>query len=177
MLRLLTLLALTAISCSAALLPAQSVQLADGRVLLVNVEEATGEGLRVRRLDNGGMLDLRWDHLTAASATTVKRKFDLIGDGQDEIMVRADEVSYLSNGTRQSIIGRITDATGDPLIVQVKGVPYRVPRRNLKGARKVEVPATQVFTKEEFYTEQLGKHAPGKSADKHMLLEIGRAHV
>ncbi|MCK5940686.1 MAG: hypothetical protein KAI24_01855, partial [Planctomycetes bacterium] len=149
---------------------AQSVQLADGRVLLASVEQADGEGLRVRRLDNGGVLDLRWDHLSTASATNWKKKYDLIGDTQDEILVRATEVTYLSNGTRQTIIGRITDPSGDPLVVQAKGVPYPVPRRNLKGVRTIEVPATQVYTKEEFYTDAYGRHAPGEDANKHMLL-------
>ena len=149
---------------------AQSVQLADGRVLLASVEQADGEGLRVRRLDNGGVLDLRWDHLSTASATNWKKQFDLIGDQQDEVLVRATEVIYVSNGTRQAVIGRITDPSGDPLVVQAKGVPYPVPRRNLKGVRTVEVPATQVFTKDEFYSETLTRFAPGEDANKHMLL-------
>ncbi|HIE69037.1 MAG TPA: hypothetical protein EYP98_02130, partial [Planctomycetes bacterium] len=68
-------------------------------------------------------------------------------------MVLADEVHYETNGRNQSIIGRIIDATGDPLIVQVKGVPYRIARSDLKRAQKVEVPAIQVFTKDEFYQD------------------------
>lgn len=166
---LITVLA-TLASLASVSLTAQSVQLSDGRMLLASVEDADGEGLRVRRLDNGGVLELRWDHLSTASATKWKRKFDLMGESQDEILVRADEVIYLNNGTRQSIIGRITDATGDPLIVQSKGVPYRVPRNNLQRVHKVEVPATQIFTKDEFYAVSKDKHAPGDSANKHMLL-------
>lgn len=166
----LTLLAAAAALLVSASGTAQSVQLSDGRVLLANVEEADGEGLRVRRLDNGGLLELRWDHLSTASATKWKRKFELVGDSQDEILVRADEVIYLNNGTRQSIIGRITDATGDPLVVQAKGVPYRIAKSNLEGVRKVDVPAGQVFTKDEFYAEYLGKHEPAENANKHILL-------
>jgi hypothetical protein len=168
--RFLKSLLVTVTFLTGASLAAQSVQLADGRMLLASVEEANGEGLRVRRLDNGGVLELRWDHLSTASATKWKRKFDLMGDSQDEILVRADEVIYIHNGTRQSIIGRITDATGDPLVVQAKGVPYRVPRANLQRVHKVEVPAAQVYTQDEFYAVYLGKHAPGDSANKHMLL-------
>lgn len=149
---------------------AQSLQLADGRVLLANVEDADGDGLRVRRLDNGGLLELRWGHLSVASATNWKRKLNLIGDAQDELVVRADEVLYRSSGRAQSIIGRITDASGDPLIVQAKGVPYRIARRDLQGVRKVEVPAIQVYTKEEFYDEAFNRHQPGEQANKHMLL-------
>ena len=53
-----TLFAL-ALLCPTGLL-AQSLQLADGRMLLGEVVpgEVDGEGLRVRRLDNGGVLDV-----------------------------------------------------------------------------------------------------------------------
>ena len=79
-------------------LPGQTLQLADGKVLLAKVDGVPdGEGLRVKRLDNGGVLDLRWEHLTTSCANTIKRQFDLMGDTQDEILVRADEeVSYRS---------------------------------------------------------------------------------
>lgn len=165
-----SLMAAAAVSFACPTLTAQSVQLSDGRMLLATVEEADGEGLRVRRLDNGGVLELRWDHLSTASQTKWKQKFDLMGNTQDEIMVNADEVIYLNNGTRQSIIGHITDASGDPLVVTVKGVPYRVARNNLQRAHKVEVPATQVYTKDEFYAVYVAKHSPGDNANKHMLL-------
>jgi hypothetical protein len=149
---------------------AQTLQLADGRVMLASVEDADGEGLRVHRLDNGGYLELRWDHLSAASATVWKKKFGLIGDSDNEILVRADEVEYLQKGTRQSVIGRIIDPSGDPLIVQAKGVTYPIPRKDLQGAHKVEVPATQVYTKDEFYQLRLDELAPDDQAQDHMLL-------
>jgi hypothetical protein len=155
---------------ASALLPAQAVQLADGRLLLATVEEADGEGLRIRRLDNGGTLDLRWDHLSTASATEWKRKFDLVGETQDEILVRAEEVEYVRAGGKQTIIGRITNPQGDPLLVQVKGVLYPVPRNELGPVRKVEVPASQIFTKDEFYAMRRSEVQPGESADRHVLL-------
>ena len=165
-----TTLSLLGLVATTGSLAAQSLQLADGRVLLASVEDADGDGLRVRRLDNGGLLDLRWGHLSLASATKWKRKLNLIGDDNDELTVRADEVLYLHNGRRQSIIGRIIDAAGDPLVIQAKGVPYRIARRNLQGVRKTEVPAIQVFTKDEFYNDAMDRHAPSSNADKHMLL-------
>ncbi|MFK7739318.1 MAG: hypothetical protein AB8H80_03270 [Planctomycetota bacterium] len=161
---------LTMFAGAASALRAQSVQLADGRVMLANVIEADGDGLRVRRLDNGGMLDLRWDHLSVASSTQIKKKFELIGSGQDQLMARADEVRYLLSGTRQSVIGRIVNPTADPLVVSVKGVNYPVPRGNLLGVSKIDVPATQVYTKDEFYAEKLSEMVPGDKANRHMLL-------
>lgn len=153
-------------------LPAQALQMADGKVLLANVEDADGQGLRVRRLDNGGLLDLRWDHLSAASALAVKRRFDLAGDTQDEVLVRVTEVLYTQNGAKQTLIGKITDTTPEHLVVQSKGIQYRVKKTDLRdgGTRSVDVPVTQVLTKDEFYALRLAEMQPGSSADKHMLL-------
>lgn len=152
---------------------AQSLQLADGRLLLVEVESGsvTGDGLRVKRLDNGGVLDLRWDHLSAASAMAWKKKFDLAGDNQDEILVRVDEIDYsVGGGGKQSVIGRIVEQTADSIVVMSKGVPRTIKRSDLLGApRKIEVPVTQAYTRDEFYNEQLAQAQPGSDADKNLL--------
>ena len=151
---------------------AQSVQFADGRVLLVEVDPATvdGQGMRVKRLDNGGSLDLRWDHLSTASALHWKRKFDLVGDTQGELVMSADEVEYVLNGGKQTLLGRIVEQLPDALVVMVKGQPWKVRRTDLRAVRKVEAPVAQILTKEEYYVERLGAIQPGNDADKHVLL-------
>ncbi|MBP8299471.1 MAG: hypothetical protein KA020_03840 [Planctomycetes bacterium] len=150
---------------------AQSLQLADGKVLLAEVEGTPdGDGLRVRRLDNGGVLDLRWDHLSPTSALALKRLFDLAGDSQDgEVMERAEEVEYSVSGSRKTIIGKIVER-GKEIVVQQKGVLFRIPAGDVHQVRLVDVPATQVFTKDEYYTAKLAAASPGDKADKHALL-------
>jgi hypothetical protein len=153
--------------------PAQTLQLADGQLLLATVEAANEDGLSVRRLDNGGVLDLRWDHLAPASALKIKQAHALAGTDEQELMVTAYEVRYFRNGQPQTIIGRIHDAdrSGGELVVQLKGgQTTRIPIVDLAPLRKIEVPALQVYTKDEFYREREQLHAPGDSADKHMLL-------
>lgn len=163
------LLVCVAVLTGGALL-AQSVQLSDGRLLLATVTEASGDGLRVKRLDNGGTLDLRWDHLSPASADAWKRKFNLAGDAQDELLTRADEIEYLRDGTKQSLIGRISERTADAVVLMIKGQAIRVPARDIVAVRKVEAPVTQVYSKDEFYSERRAAHAPGDNADLHVLL-------
>src|SRR5688572_25599139 len=156
-----------------AALPAQAIQLADGRVLLgtIDRDEVDGEGLRVHRLDNGGVLDLRWDHLSSASAWALKRKFALVGESDDEVLTRAEEVSYMVQGSKQTVIGRITDRDATHLYVEAKGIKYKVPAADLVGSpRTIDVPVAQVFTKDEYYQELLTKQPPGGEADKHVLL-------
>ena len=149
---------------------AQTVQLANGQTLLATVEDANGDGLQVKRLDNGGVLDLRWEHLSAASALEIKRQFDLVGDSQDEVLVRAEEVTYTISGQPNRVLGKVVERTATHLVVMVKGVPYRVPVTELRGVRQVQVPVTQVFTKDEYYASRLAEDPPGDSADKHLLL-------
>jgi hypothetical protein len=149
----------------------QSLQLADGKVLLAKVTDANGEGCRITRLDNGGTLDLRWEHLSTASAVAIKRQFDLIGDTQDEILVRADELDYLVNGGKQTLVGKIVDRDDSQVIVvQQKGIQYRIPRSELRAVRHVEVPVAQVYTKDEFYEMHKAELQPGDAADRHILL-------
>jgi hypothetical protein len=149
---------------------AQALQLADGRLLLATVTEASGDGLRLKRLDNGGVLDLRWEHLSLASADAWKRKLNLLGDSQDELLTRADELEYLREGTRQSVIGRLVERTPDHYVVMVKGQGIRVPVRDVVAVRKVDAPVMQIFTKDEFYNDRLTAQPPGDNADLHVLL-------
>lgn len=154
---------------------AQTLQLADGRILLGQVADASGDGLHVRRLDNGGTLDLRWEHLSPDCALRVKREWGLAGEEQGEIMVSAVEVRYLAGGAPRTLIGKIVEPAGadlHTLAVQQKGVVYRIPRADLlaPGVRQLEVPVTQIYTLDEFYAERLASYAPGEDADQHILL-------
>ncbi len=149
---------------------AQTVQLVNGQTLLATVEDADGDGLRVKLLDNGGALDLRWEHLSAASALDIKRQFDLVGDSQDELLVQAEEVSYLVSGQPNRVLGKVVERTGTHIVVMQKGVPYRIPVAELRGMRTLQVPVSQIYTKDEYYAARLAEDPPGDSADKHVLL-------
>jgi len=149
---------------------AQSLQLADGKVLLADVTNADGEGLTVKRLDNGGQLELRWDHLSPTSALAVKKQWNLVGEAQDEVLVRADEVEYLLGGTKQTEFGRIVERTDKEIVVQRKGVSFRVPRADVRNVRQIDMPVTQVYTKDEWYAMKLADLKDATSADLHVTL-------
>jgi len=149
--------------------PAQTLQLADGKVLLAKVEQATGEGLRVKRLDNGGVLDLRWEHLAPAAALAVKKSWNLAGETQDELLERAEEVEFLVGGNRRTEIGKIVER-GSEIVLQRKGVQFRIPATEVRKVVQVDVPATQIYTKDEFYMAKRAQFAPGDQADEHLQL-------
>lgn len=153
-------------------LPAQTLQLADGNVLLAKVEDANGDGLHVKRLDNGGVLDLRWSHLTPECALRIKQEWNLASTSEDELTVNVQEVHYRLNGSPTTLIGKVVDSQNGILTVQCKGNQYRVPTAELigTGIRQVSVPVAQVYTLDEYYTERLSQDPPGDDADKHILL-------
>jgi hypothetical protein len=150
-------------------LACQTLQLADGQLLLAAVEEATGDGLRVRRLDNGGVLDLRWDHLAPECALRVKRVHNLAAEEQQEILVKAVEVRWSAEGSIRSEVGKLVDGPGTDKTVIRRGQQYIVPRKDLISIRELQVPVAQVYTKEEYYAARVGEVAPGEDADKHLL--------
>jgi hypothetical protein len=158
------------LSCAAgAPLAGQTLQLADGQLLLASVEEATGDGLRVRRLDNGGVLDLRWDHLAPECALRVQRVHNLAAEEQQEILVQAHEVRWSVEGSVRSEVGKIVDGPGTDIHFRRRGVQFSVPRRDLIAMRELQVPVAQIYTKEEYYGARLTELAPGDDADKHLL--------
>ena len=150
---------------------AQTLQMADGQVLLAQVEEAYGEGLRIKRLDNGGTLELRWDQLAPDCSRRIQQAYALVGDDQGEITVQASEVRYLLNGSPQTVLGILTDQqNATTMVVQQKGVQFRIPRTEVTGVRQIEVPVSQVFTPDEFYGKRLAEIAPAENADLHVQL-------
>lgn len=151
-------------------LPAQTLQLADGSVLLAKVEDATGDGLRVKRLDNGGQLDLRWSHLSPDCALRIKQSFNLASTSDDELTVSVHEVDYKHNGSPQVLIGKIVESGNGVVVVQNKGIQYRIPSTEITLLKAIEVPVTQVFTLDEYYTQRLSEVQPGNEADLHIRL-------
>lgn len=171
MMRSILFVCAAAVALLAPRLAAQTIQLADGKLILAVVEDQPdGDGLRVRRLDNGGLLELRWDQLAPAAALALKRKYDLAGETQDEVLVHADEVTYDVRGQKQSVIGKVTNYGIDSITVTQRGVQYTIKRTDLGPVRQIDVPVAQVYTKDEWYGIKLTDLKDAGSADQHIVL-------
>lgn len=162
-----SLVSMLALALSA---PTQTLQLKNGAVLIGEVQQAHEDGLTFLRLDNGGILELRWSHLSTECAGRIKELFNLASDEGDEVTVTADEVTYEISGVTHVVLGRLVDRTPTDIIVQRKGLRFPVPRSSIVVLREVQVPASEIFTVEEFYSGKLVEFAPGDDADKHVLL-------
>jgi hypothetical protein len=170
MIRSFATLVLTLLAFCCARAPAQVLQLVDGKLLLAQVEDANAENLHVKRLDNGGVLDLRWDQLTPECAGRVKEQFKLSTAAETQLTVTAQEVRFNKDGSTQTLIGKLIDDGSPILTLLQKGQQIRIPRQDIMGKPPVEVPVLQVYTKDEYYNMRLQEVAPGDNADNHKLL-------
>jgi hypothetical protein len=170
MIRSFATLVLTLLALCCARAPAQVLQLVDGKLLLAQVEDANADNLHVRRLDNGGVLDLRWDQLTPECAQRVKEQFKLSTAAETQLTVSAQEVRYNKDGSPQTLIGKLIDDGSPTLTLLQKGQQIRIPRQDILLKPTVEVPVLQVYTKDEYYNMRLQELAPGDNADAHKLL-------
>lgn len=157
--------------CLAAAAPAQVVQLADGHILAGEIQQVTGEGFVLTRADNGGQLQLRWEHLAIESAGEVKRLFDISVEDEGEVLVEAQVIKHMTqSGILREDIGRPTGGDGTVINLRMRGNTIAIPRRALRSIGTRRVPVAQIYTREEFYQEKLAEFAPGDDADRHILL-------
>ncbi len=169
-------LAVGAVLCGWA--PSQVIQLHSGEVLVGEVEDATGDGLSFRRLDNGGLLELRWQDLSAEAALRVRRLKGLVVEDEEEATIPADVVVYaLASGIQQEVVGILTSQTDSYMVLTIKGKELRIRRSALKRLRKRDVPVLQVYTRDGYLAAVIARHEPGEDADKHVVVaqELRRA--
>lgn len=165
-----TLLA-TMVALVAAAVPGQVVQLEGGQTLVGVVEDAHEDGLTLRRLDNGGKLELRWDQLSNESAGAIRTQFGLASDEEGEIMVRAEKIKFeLIGGGSNEVVGLVVDSNATTITMRRLGMDYPIPRAQIRRRSTVEVAASEIYTKTGFYDEVLAEYDPGDDADAHIRL-------
>ena len=130
-----------------------------------------------RRLDTGGLLELEWEHLTAASAERVKQQHGLIEASDEEFRIQADVLTYSAGGLLVEAIGILEDKGGDTVTLRRQGLEFKVRRKAIKNLQRRQVPVYDVYTEEGFYEWRLQEVEPGNDADRHVQLadELRRA--
>lgn len=155
----------------AAAAPAQTLQLRDGTLLVGKVQEATGNQLVFKRIDNGGILRLRWDQLTKASADTIKAREGLLVESDEVITVTADVLRIAPGGIApKEIVGRIIGEDDKSIIIRSRGSTLPVLRSTIKGRSQRQVAPSEIFTTDEYYLDLSQQMNPGDDADKHIQL-------
>ena len=127
------------------------LRLRSGDVLWGQIAEHDPDGLRFQRLDTSGVVRLPWSYLDPTEERTLRLRFGYVDSQTEELMTDADR-ALLSDGTE--VVGLITSRTDDLLWFKRSDSTFSVDKRRVASASTVQVPALDIFTKEELYQQK-----------------------
>jgi tetratricopeptide (TPR) repeat protein len=129
-----------------------------GVILDGGFDEATG--VRLRRDDNGGLLELRWDQILPDDVDAIKRAYGFIGDEPPPIQVRALRLN-VRNGS--SVTGIDGGRQGGVHVIYRRGVATQVPVETIESRETVVVDALEVENPAEAF-ERVRREQPPESS-------------
>ncbi|HKB15152.1 MAG TPA: hypothetical protein VKF62_03760, partial [Planctomycetota bacterium] len=146
--------ALLSLLLAAAPSRAEALRLRDGTLLFGEVLAHEESGVRVRRFDTGGVVDLRWEHLIPEEAERLREAYGYLDKENEGHRVLADRVR-IADGTE--IVGLIVENRPDVLVVRLRESTINVPKgRIVPPLDRIEVDALVVYTKDQLYNERRG---------------------
>ena len=129
------------------------LRMRDGGILWGSIVEHDEESLRFARLDTRGIVALRWSLLDPTEERELKARFGYDDAGSEELFVEADKL-YFVDGTER--VGLITERTASELWLKTADGRIPIPLQRLSGPTTVvQVPALDVYTKDELYQQKL----------------------
>jgi len=132
--------------------PATMLRLRSGEFLFGSIAGHDETGLRFRRLETGGELQLPWSFLDPEESARMRLELGYVESEAEELLVDADRIE-LANGTE--IIGRIVNRTEDHLWIKRAEGTVPIAKTLVKGAvTAVRAPALDLYTKEELYQQK-----------------------
>jgi hypothetical protein len=137
------------------------LRLYDGSILWGAIVGHDAETLHFERLDNGGRLEVPWSRLDPALSDELLEKYGYVDHSGDELYVETDWLK-LTDGTE--VIGQIVNRTPTELWVKTSTTIAPVPMLKIEGsALRIQVPALDVFTREELYQQELARLDPASA--------------
>lgn len=150
---------------------ADIITLQDGRILHVKVVETTDAGLTVERLDNGGKVTLRWEHLRDADRKRLRIQYGLEEEESEADLVMVGHRIY----PRQSDFtdGLVTGSDNEYFTMMVRGREERYRKDALrKPPEEREVSVFEVYTPEQLYQKKIAELAA--DADIEVIFEFAK---
>jgi hypothetical protein len=133
-------------------LPPMMLRLKTGDILFGSIVSHEPETLTFRRLDNDGVVQLAWSFLDPVEEGELRLRFGYVESQAEELTTDAERV-VLADGTE--IVGLIVNRTADHLWFKRAEGTIPIEKRRLRGgSTRVQVPALDIFTKEELYQQR-----------------------
>lgn len=140
------------------------IRLKNGMELQCEILECSEDaGLKIRRLDNGGILDLRWDHILDADVKAIKYARGYRSEEAQPILIRAKRL-WLRTGDYFVGIKAKSDKPG-MMCLRRQGKLYYFKPTEIREETFVEVEAKDVYTLEELYQQKLEEGLPESARD------------
>lgn len=117
-------------------------------------------GVKLRRDDNGGLLELRWDQILADDVESIKRSYGFIGDDPPPIQIQALKLNVRGG---RSLLGLDGGRQGTVHLLFKKGVATSVPLDSIESRETVIVDALEVENPPEAF-ERVRREEPPKTA-------------
>lgn len=129
------------------------LRLRDGGIIWGSLIDHDEQGVRFLRLDNGGSVSLHWAHLDPEQERSLRTRFGYVEAGVEEIMVDADRLLLIDG---REIVGLITRRTERELWIKTSEGQLPIPLQRIAGpSTLVQVPAFDIYTKNELYQQKL----------------------
>lgn len=133
------------------------LRLRDGRILWGAIEEHDEQAVVIRRLDNGGRVTLPWGMVDPTQEEQLKLLYGYIEVDVEEVLVQAHRIPIVDGS---ELVGLIVNRTDDSLYVKTSTTLLTLDKTRIAGpAILVQVPALDIYTREELYRETLAQYA------------------
>ncbi len=141
---------------------AEELRLRKGTILYVEILDSSEDGLRVKRLDDGGVIHLYWDHLAEVEAKRLRRQLGYDFDEGEQVMVDAVRVRFRTGNDRVGVIVAEDDRT-----ITLADGETRLPidRSRIREIEPIRVPANEVYEIEDLYREKLAAMDSDSASD------------
>jgi hypothetical protein len=143
---------------------AVAVRLKSGQEVVGTIEAFDdARGITMRRFDNGGKVELLWQHITPEDVKQIREAHGFYEDDAQPIMV--DAVRLVFAGDKEEI-GLIVGQTATGVLLKQGGRQTEFPRnRVLRVEQPVKVDALRVYTSDELYQQKIAESPPSTAAE------------
>lgn len=143
----------------------QMFRFRNGQIQWGSITDHTPEVLVFTRLDTGGVVTLPWGFLDAQQEYELRLGLGYIDLGGEEIMVPAEMLITLEG---EEVVGIILGRTDDAIQIKSGGRTISLAKSRIRShVAGLQVPALEIYTKDELYASELIK----------LDLEDPQAHV
>lgn len=134
------------------------LKMRDGSIHFGAIEEHSAEGLRFQLLDTGGVAQIGWQFLDPTQDLELRTQFGYVDTTGEEEMISADKLVLL---TGEEVIGKIVGRSDKEILLKVRGTVLPVPTSQVRSSSSgLQVPALDVYTKDELYNLELAQTDP-----------------